>query len=119
MEIKINDVRSAVVTADQKVTTSRIEEYLFPLPAGKVKFSLNQFGDISSYGIRIGNMRVHKLISKPSEELEGALGAVLQNNITSSMNMLPGGRVFLMPFLNFLSVFDRVQFHYYHKANYS
>ena len=59
------------------------------------------------------------MISKSSQKLSSTLEIGKENQIASSLNQLPGGRIVLKSALNFLFVFDRLQFYYYHKANYS
>ena len=39
------------------------------------------------------------------------------NNVTSSLNSLPGSRVYFSAILGFLSTFDRLQYYYYHRQN--
>ena len=45
------------------------------------------------------------------------MNALLSNNFTSSMNAVPGSRIFAYSLTNFLVNFDRLQFYYYHKHN--
>ena len=41
------------------------------------------------------------------------------NNFTSSLNLVPGSRIFTYTLTNFMTAFDRLQFYYFHKQNLS
>lgn len=41
------------------------------------------------------------------------------NNLTTTLNTVPGSRIFVYTFMNFLSTFDRLQFYYFHRQNLS
>ena len=45
------------------------------------------------------------------------MNSLVGNNVTSSLNSLPGSRVYFSAILGFLSTFDRLQFYYYHRQN--
>ena len=41
------------------------------------------------------------------------------DDFTTAVNKMPGGRIFMETVTDFLPVFDRLQFYYYHKHNMS
>lgn len=44
---------------------------------------------------------------------------MMNNNITTIMNQMPGNRVFLNVIMNQYRLIDRMQFYYYHQLNLS
>ena len=69
-------------------------------------------------GAHLSHVSVRKM-TLFDEEFAAAMDALLLNNVTSSMNAVPGSRIFTYTLTNFLVNFDRLQFYYYHKQNLS
>ena len=53
--------------------------------------------------------------SQTSETPLELVKLIMLNNITQTLNQIPGNRIYLFLIMNFFSVFDRLQFYYYHR----
>lgn len=72
-------------------------------------------------GAVVSNFKLMQLVSSAQSAqftdsvFENLISMIMLNNLTTSLNSLPGNRVFVYTLMNFLNTFDRLQFYYFHR----
>ena len=82
--------------------------------------SMQLFGYVPDHiGVHVSQVSLKKLIPIESQDFEQNVHSIIFNNFTSSMNLVPGSRIFAYTLTNYMTSFDRLQFYFYHQQNLS
>lgn len=77
-------------------------------------------GNNDCWGTVITNVSIfRKIYPFKDASFESFIELMMNNNVTTIMNQLPGNRIFLNVIMNQYRLIDRMQFYYYHQLNLS
>jgi len=85
--------------------------------------SNNTLNQTNSSNRQINNQTIPPAETMDSDQSDSwpfrLINIIIFNNFSSTLNSVPGGRVFFSTFLNALTNFDRLQFYYFHQQNFT
>ena len=116
--IFINNTVIAKVDVNSSSYSIHISEIVADLTVGECLLGMKMTTAPDAVGAHLSHVSLRKM-TLLDEEFAAVMDALLLNNFTSSMNAVPGSRIFTYTLTNFLVNFDRLQFYYYHKQNLS
>ena len=117
--IEIDHVVVAKIDVGTTNYSTHIAQHAIFLSPGSHLLNLKMSGaSVDALGAHVSHVALRKMIPL-DEEFVFVMKNLMLNNFTSSMNIVPGSRIFTYTLTNFLVNFDRLQFYYYHKQNLS
>ena len=117
--IEVDHVVVAKIDVGTTNYSTHIAQHTIFLSSGSHILNIKMSGaSADALGAHVSHIALRKMIPL-DEEFVFVMKTLMLNNFTSSMNIVPGSRIFTYTLTNFLVNFDRLQFYYYHKQNLS
>ena len=101
--------------------TTQKSSAIVELEATTVDLNMSMYGYTpDGFAPHVGFVSLKELIPFPTEKFKKQLiSDLMLNDFTTSINKVPGNRIFLYTITNYLTSFDRLQFYYLHKHNFT
>ena len=127
--ISVNNTQIANIVVTDSNYIDHIFEIIVNATVGNLLLDVHETNTINdTFGSYLGDIQLKQLILIEGSNaalvpLSSTLGSVrviaspLLDNVTGSINKLPGNRIFAKTLSGFLLAFDRMQFYYFHQQN--
>lgn len=119
--IYVNSTIMGTATSIDTLLTPNLLTVSLYISYGKMNLSIAMLPGavLSGGGINIMEVSVQQVLSTSEKEavINGLLDFIITNEAATSINKLPGSRIIVSCVADFMKIFDRLQFYYYHHQN--